>query len=48
VILGSGIPAFSLPEVARIADGMRFGWSVTQLGDDILCDIAVGRAKPGA
>jgi len=48
VILGSGIPAFSLPEVARIADGMRFGWSVTPLGDDILCDIAIARARPGA
>jgi riboflavin-specific deaminase-like protein len=47
VILGSGIPTFTLPEVARIGDGLRFAWRVWPLGDDILCDVALDRAKPG-
>ena len=46
VILGSGIPAFSLPEAARIADALRFAWSIWPLGEDILCDIALERAVP--
>jgi riboflavin-specific deaminase-like protein len=46
VILGSGIPAFTLPEAARIADGLRFGWTVHPLGEDILCDILLDRAAP--
>lgn len=46
VILGSGIPAFSLPEAARIADGLRFAWTVHPLGEDILCDVALDRARP--
>lgn len=47
LILGSGIPAFSLPEAARIADGLRFAWTVHPIGEDILCDIVLDRAKPG-
>jgi riboflavin-specific deaminase-like protein len=47
LILGSGIPAFTLPEAARIEDGVRFGWRVFPLGQDILCDIALHRARPG-
>jgi riboflavin-specific deaminase-like protein len=46
VILGSGIPAFTLPEAARIGDGLRFGWTVHPLGEDILCDIVLDRAAP--
>ena len=46
VILGSGIPAFSLPQAARIADGLRVRWTVWPLGQDILCDVALDRAKP--
>ncbi len=46
VLLGSGIPAFTLPEAARIADGMRFAWKVHPLGEDVLFDIAIGRARP--
>ena len=46
VLLGSGIPAFTLPEAARIADGMRFTWGVHNLGDDVLFDIALHRARP--
>lgn len=46
VLLGSGIPAFTLPPATRIADGMRFAWQVHPLGQDILIDIPVGRARP--
>jgi riboflavin-specific deaminase-like protein len=48
VLLGSGIPAFTLPEVPRIADGLRFAWTVHAIAPDILLDIAVDRARPGA
>lgn len=47
LILGSGIPAFSLPEATRIADGLRFAWTVHPIGEDILCDIVLDRARPG-
>ncbi|MFT8245678.1 RibD family protein [Roseomonas sp. BN140053] len=47
VILGSGRPAFVLPEAMCIADGMRFGWTVHPLGDDVLFDIPLRRARPG-
>lgn len=46
VLLGSGIPAFTLPEAARIADGLRFTWGVHSLGEDVLFDIALHRARP--
>jgi len=46
VLLGSGIPAFTLPEAARIADGLRFAWRVFPLGTDILLDIPLDRARP--
>lgn len=46
VLLGSGIPAFTLPEAPRIADGMRFAWRVFPLGTDILLDIPLDRARP--
>jgi diaminohydroxyphosphoribosylaminopyrimidine deaminase / 5-amino-6-(5-phosphoribosylamino)uracil reductase len=46
VLLGSGIPAFTLPEAARIADGMRFAWTPHALGADMLFDIALDRARP--
>jgi diaminohydroxyphosphoribosylaminopyrimidine deaminase / 5-amino-6-(5-phosphoribosylamino)uracil reductase len=48
VLLGSGIPAFTLPEVGRIADGLRFAWRVFRLDEDVLFDIALDRARPGA
>jgi riboflavin-specific deaminase-like protein len=47
VLLGSGIPAFTLPEAARIADGLRFAWTVHSLEPDVLFDIALDRARPG-
>lgn len=47
VLLGSGIPAFTLPEAARIADGLRFAWTVHPLDPDVLFDIALDRVRPG-
>ncbi|MBL6455615.1 RibD family protein [Belnapia sp. T6] len=47
VLLGSGIPAFTLPEAARIADGLRFRWTVHPLEPDMLFDIALDRVRPG-
>jgi riboflavin-specific deaminase-like protein len=47
MLLGSGIPAFTLPEVARIADGLRFSWHVHEMPPDILLDIPLDRARPG-
>ena len=47
VLLGSGIPAFTLPEAARIADGLRFDWIVHALEQDVLFDIPLHRARPG-
>jgi riboflavin-specific deaminase-like protein len=47
VLLGSGIPAFTLPEAARIADGLRFAWTVHALPPDVLFDIALDRVRPG-
>jgi diaminohydroxyphosphoribosylaminopyrimidine deaminase / 5-amino-6-(5-phosphoribosylamino)uracil reductase len=46
VLLGSGVPAFSLPPVARIADGLRFEWTVHPMPPDVLFDIALDRARP--
>jgi diaminohydroxyphosphoribosylaminopyrimidine deaminase/5-amino-6-(5-phosphoribosylamino)uracil reductase len=46
VLLGSGIPAFTLPAAARIADGLRFTWTVHMLDPDVLFDIALDRARP--
>jgi riboflavin-specific deaminase-like protein len=48
VLLGSGIPAFSLPPCARIADGLRFDWTAYPMPPDMLFDIALDRARPGA
>ncbi|WP_135466168.1 RibD family protein [Crenalkalicoccus roseus] len=48
VLLGSGIPAFTLPPAARIADGLRFPWRHYDLGPDVLFDIALDRARPAA
>jgi len=46
MILGSGRPAFALPEVARIEQGMRFDWTVHDLAPDVLFDIALHRRSP--
>jgi len=46
VLLGSGIPAFTLPEAARIADGLRFTWRAWPLDPDMLFDIPLDRMRP--
>jgi riboflavin-specific deaminase-like protein len=46
MILGSGRPAFDLPEVARVDQGMRFAWAVHDIAPDVLFDIAVERRRP--
>jgi len=43
LLLGSGIPAFTLPGVARPEDGLRLAWQVHHLGDDLLFDIPLAR-----
>lgn len=39
LLLGHGVPAFTLPAVARPDDGRRIAWSVYRLGRDLLLDI---------
>jgi diaminohydroxyphosphoribosylaminopyrimidine deaminase/5-amino-6-(5-phosphoribosylamino)uracil reductase len=48
LLIGSGIPAFTLPEVATLADVLRFDWSVHRVGADLLVDIPLSRARPPA
>ena len=48
LLLGDGIPAFTLPAVARPEFGMRLAWTTHRLGEDVLFDIAVNRARPPA
>lgn len=47
LLLGSGIPAFTFPEAANLAEGLRFDWSVHRVGDDLLVDIPLARMRPG-
>jgi diaminohydroxyphosphoribosylaminopyrimidine deaminase/5-amino-6-(5-phosphoribosylamino)uracil reductase len=47
LLLGSGIAAFTLPQAATPADGLRCAWSVHRLGADVLLDIPLHRARPG-
>ena len=48
LLLGSGIPAFTFPEAANLAEGLRFDWSVHRIGEDLLVDIPLARMRPGA
>lgn len=48
VLLGSGIPVLSLPGVARIADALRPKVRHHALGEDMLFDLAIDRARPPA
>lgn len=43
LLIGSGVPAFTLPQPARLAESLRFGWSVHRLGADLLLDIPLVR-----
>jgi diaminohydroxyphosphoribosylaminopyrimidine deaminase / 5-amino-6-(5-phosphoribosylamino)uracil reductase len=47
LLIGSGIPAFTLAETATLADVLRFDWSVHRIGGDVLVDIPLSRARPG-
>lgn len=44
LLLGSGIPAFTLPGVSHPDQGLRVGWAVHRLGQDLLLDIPLSRA----
>ncbi|RVT99673.1 RibD family protein [Rhodovarius crocodyli] len=46
IILGSGRPAFALPEAARISDGLKLSWTCHDIAPDVLFDMAVNRARP--
>lgn len=46
LLLGAGIPAFTLPASAQPKDGMRLEWEVHRLGEDLLFDIPIRRARP--
>ncbi len=44
LLLGAGIPAFSLPGVDTPQQGRRLEWTPYQLGRDLLLDVALDRA----
>jgi len=46
LLLGSGVPAFTLPAVAAPADGLRFEWTVHAMAPDVLLDIPLTRTRP--
>jgi len=48
LLIGSGIPAFTLPDAPVLADGMRLDWSMHRVGSDLLLDIPLGRARPAS
>lgn len=43
LLLGSGVPAFTLPGVDRPQDGLRVGYALHRLGEDLLLDIPLER-----
>jgi diaminohydroxyphosphoribosylaminopyrimidine deaminase / 5-amino-6-(5-phosphoribosylamino)uracil reductase len=47
LLIGSGIPAFTLPEAATLKESLRFAWSVHRVGADLLVDIPLSRTRPG-
>ncbi len=47
LLIGSGIPAFTLAEAATLTDVLRFEWSVHRVGNDLLVDIPISRGRPG-
>ena len=46
LLLGSGIPSFTLPQAMRPDQGLRLDWTLHQLGADVLFDIRIDRARP--
>jgi diaminohydroxyphosphoribosylaminopyrimidine deaminase/5-amino-6-(5-phosphoribosylamino)uracil reductase len=47
LLIGSGIPAFTLPEAATPSEGLRLDWTVHHVGADLLLDIPLARMRPG-
>jgi diaminohydroxyphosphoribosylaminopyrimidine deaminase/5-amino-6-(5-phosphoribosylamino)uracil reductase len=45
LLLGDGVPAFTLPAAAAPVDGMRFTWTVHDMPPDILLDIPLHRTQ---
>lgn len=43
LLIGSGVPAFTLAEIDHPQDGVRLDWSVHRLGNDLLLDIPLRR-----
>jgi diaminohydroxyphosphoribosylaminopyrimidine deaminase/5-amino-6-(5-phosphoribosylamino)uracil reductase len=48
LLIGSGIPMLTLPELATIRQALRFRVAHHVLGDDMLFDCAIDRARPAA
>lgn len=48
LLLGSGIPGFTLPCPDNPDGGMRLEWTLHRLGADVLFDIPLRRARPPA
>jgi len=46
LLLGSGVPSLSLPDIAAPEDGVRFSPKVHRLGEDLLFDCALARRRP--
>jgi riboflavin-specific deaminase-like protein len=46
LLIGSGIPAFTLPEAPSLTESLRFDWSVHRVGADLLVDIPLSRGRP--
>jgi riboflavin-specific deaminase-like protein len=45
LLIGSGVPAFTLPAPRRLTDALRFEWSVYRFGQDLLVDIPLRHAR---
>lgn len=46
LLLGGGVPAFTLPPALAPADGLRFDWTVHEMRPDVLLDIPLRRLAP--
>lgn len=48
LLLGAGIPAFTLPPPSDPSEALHVDWIVHQVGGDVLFDIPLGRARPAS
>ncbi len=48
LLLGGGVPAFTLPPALAPADGLRFAWNIHPMHPDVLLDITLHRLAPVA